>query len=158
GGKQDRSAPDVKVYPIRIKQKELAGRAEEFRRQLAEHDLDFRAAATQLYDLLIRPARAQLEGKTNLVIVPDQSLWLLPFQALHPTADPSLIKVSPIVFPPSLTALREMLRLRHQPANSIQASSRLLAVGNPAIAKDVAERVKFTHRDERLDPLPEAEA
>ena len=122
-----------------------------------EHDLDFRPAATQLYDLLLKPARAQLAGKTNLIIVPDQALWLLPFQALQPTAERYLIEDAAISYSPSLTVLREMLRLRQQPANTSPASAQLLALGNPAIGKAVAEQVKLTRRAERLEPLPEAE-
>ena len=50
--------------------------------QLAGRDLGFRASAHKLYELLLKPAQAQLRGKTNLVIAPDDKLWELPFQAL----------------------------------------------------------------------------
>ena len=42
----------------------------------------FRPSALKLYELLLKPAAAQLKGKTNLLIVPDDQLWNLPFQAL----------------------------------------------------------------------------
>ena len=32
--------------------------------------------------MLLKPAQAQLRGKTDLVIAPDDKLWELPFQAL----------------------------------------------------------------------------
>src|SRR5262249_22100132 len=54
---------ELKVYTIEIKRQELAARAEQFRGQLAAHDLDFSEPAAQLYNLLLRPAQAQLESK-----------------------------------------------------------------------------------------------
>ncbi len=36
----------------------------------------------KLYELLLKPAEAQLRGKTNLIIAADNTLWDLPFQAL----------------------------------------------------------------------------
>jgi CHAT domain-containing protein/uncharacterized protein HemY len=158
GGQQSRAAMDVRVFTIRIQRKELASRAEEFRRQLAEHDLDFHASATQLYQLLLGPAQTLLEGKTNLIIVPDEALWQLPFQALQPRADRYLIEDAAICYSPSLSVLREMLRLHDKPNNAILPPSHLLALGNPAIGRDVAQQVKIARRDERLEPLPETEA
>ena len=73
---------DVRVYTLPIKRDELAKQTEAFRQQLAARDLGFRAAASKLYELLIKPAEAQLRGRTNLVIAPDNTLWDLPFQTL----------------------------------------------------------------------------
>ena len=73
---------EVHVYPLPIKRDELARQTEAFRQQLAGRDLGFRAAALKLYALLLKPAQSQLRGKTNLIIVPDDKLWDLPFQAL----------------------------------------------------------------------------
>ena len=74
--------PTVQVFTLPIKRAELAKQTEGFRQQLAGRDLGFRDAAQKLSDLLLRPAQAQLPGKTNLVIVPDDMLLGLPFQAL----------------------------------------------------------------------------
>jgi len=51
---------------------------------------DFRRHASDLYDLLLGPAREVLEGKTELLIVPDRSLFYLPFELLlrHPPTRP----------------------------------------------------------------------
>ena len=147
---------EVRVYRLPIKQDELAGQTEAFRRQLAARDLGFRARAVKLYELLLKPAEAQLKGKTNLVIVPDNTLWDLPFQALLAGGNRFLIEDAAIAYAPSLTALREMTRRRkNQGANS--ASTTLLALGNPLLGRGTLNRAALTVRDEKLDPLPEAE-
>ena len=84
--KQRRMRPatvDVKVHTINIKSTELATLSESFRQKLAERDLTIKQPAGQLYDLLIKPAQAQLRAVKKLCIVPDGALWNVPFQALH---------------------------------------------------------------------------
>jgi len=137
-------------------QDDLAKQTEAFRRQLATRDLSFRASAAKLYDLLLKPAEAQLWGKTSLVIAPDDKLWDLPFQALLTGANRFLIEDAAISYAPSLTALREMTKRRkNQGANS--APSTLLAMGNPKLGRETIDRAALALRDEKLDPLPEAE-
>jgi CHAT domain-containing protein len=145
---------DLKVYPLAIKQKELAEQAERFRHGLAARDLRFRVPATELYDLLLKPARAELRDKTTLVIVPDGVLWQLPFQALQPAPNHYILEDYAISYSPSLTVLREMSKLRKREAQPIAS---LLAFGNPSLGKQTAQRVKAVSRDEDLAPLPEAE-
>ncbi|WP_410967173.1 CHAT domain-containing protein, partial [Salmonella sp. SAL4436] len=71
----------LQVYALPIKRDELIKQTENFRRRLAGRDLGFRASAKGLYQLLLKPAEAQLRGKTNLIIAPDDKLWDLPFHA-----------------------------------------------------------------------------
>src|SRR5262249_8809646 len=71
-------AVGVKVYPLEIKQKDLADRVARFRHMLSTSDNRFSKPAHDLYDLLVKPAAAQLRGKTRLLIVPDGALWELP--------------------------------------------------------------------------------
>jgi CHAT domain-containing protein len=152
----EKAEAEIKVYTLGIKRNELAGQTEAFRRQLASRDLGFRASATKLYDLLLKPAAAQLQGKTNLIIAPDDTLWDLPFQALLASAKRFLIEDAAIAYTPSLTALREMMtRRKNQDANP--SSITLLALGNPLLGKETVKRAALTLRDEKLDPLPEAE-
>ncbi len=147
---------EVRVYTLPIKRDELAKQTESFRQQLAGRDLGFRAAAVKLYELLLKPAEAQLRSKTNLVIAPDDKLWDLPFQALLTGANRFLIEDAAITYTPSLTALREMTKRRkNQGANS--ASATLLALGNPLLGRETMNRAALKLRDEKLDPLPEAE-
>jgi CHAT domain-containing protein/Tfp pilus assembly protein PilF len=149
--------PDLKVYALDIKQKNLAERVEDFRRRLASRDLGFRAPAIQLYNLLLGPARSQLQGKTSLVIVPDGALWDLPFQALRSSDSRYLLEESAISYAPSLGVLREMARARKKETGGVDASPTLLAIGNPALGNKPVARAGLARRDAPLDPLPEAE-
>ncbi len=105
---------------------------------------------------MLKPAAAQLQGRTSLIIVPDGALWELPFQALQPAPTRYLIEDCAIAYAPSLTALREMIKLRDRKKDSA-GSPTLLAFGNPALGKQTIARVKSVLMDEKLDPLPEAE-
>jgi CHAT domain-containing protein/tetratricopeptide (TPR) repeat protein len=144
----------LKVYPIEIKQQELAQRTESFRARLAKGDLDFPKEAQNLYNLLLKPAEAQLKDKTNLIIVPDSALWDLPFQALESAPNKYLIETAAVSYAPSLTALREMAKKNK---GKPFADATLLAFGNPTVGKETAERLKQVFMDESLVPLPEAE-
>ena len=147
---------ELKVYPLAIKQKELEDRVARFRETLASGSPGFRQPASELYDLLLKPAAAQLQGRTALVIVPDGALWELPFQTLQPGPNRYLIEDSAIAYAPSLTALREMNKLRERKKDAA-SSPTLLAFGNPVLGKQTIVRVKSVLMDEKLEPLPEAE-
>ena len=147
---------ELKVYPLAIKEKELAGRVARFRETLASGSPGFRQPASELYDLLLKPAAAQLQGRTALVIVPDGALWELPFQTLQPGPNRYLIEDAAIAYAPSLTALREMNKLRDRKKDAA-SSATLLAFGNPALGQPSISRAKAVLMDEKLDPLPEAE-
>src|SRR5262245_11836714 len=146
---------EVKVFTLPVKQSDLAKQIESFRRQLAGRDLSFRASARRLYQLLLKPAQAQIRGKTNLVIVPDDKLWELPFQALLSEGDRYVIERSAVSYAPSLTVLREMEAQREK--RRTEAAPSTLAFGNPALGKETTARAELALRDEKFDPLPEAE-
>jgi CHAT domain-containing protein/tetratricopeptide (TPR) repeat protein len=146
----------VKVYPLEIKQKDLAERVSRFRQMLSTSDNRFSKPAHELYDLLVKPAAAQLRGKTRLLIVPDGALWELPFQALQTPRDRYLIDDHIICYAPSLTVLREMINSRRvRETHSLDAPT-LLAMGDPALGSHSGARVSAALTGEGLDPLPEA--
>ncbi len=149
-------ADGVQVYNLPIKKDELSKQTEGFRRQLAGRDLGFRTSARKLYQLLLKPAESQLQGKTSLIIAPDNQLWDLPFQALLSQDGRYLLQKSAITYVPSLTVLREMNALRYRRRTKSDGAA-LLALGNPALGKRTVERAALTLRDEKLTPLPEAE-
>ncbi len=152
------TSPELNVYAIDVKARDLEKETEQFRRQLSVRDLQFSAAALRLFKLLLQPAQAQLSGVTALLIVPDGPLWNLPFQAMQPRPGHYLLEDYAVAYAPSLTILREMvgLRLRNKDAPAIAAHQTLLAMGNPALASATSELAKLTYRDEKLAPLPEA--
>src|SRR5262249_28596542 len=147
---------EIRLYKLSIKRDDLARQIEAFRRQLAERNLRFRASAAKLYESLLKPAEAQLQGKTNLVIAPDDKLWDLPFQALLAGDDRFVLEKSAVSYAPSLTVLREMAKERRRGAETAHMS--LLAFGNPALGEETVARAPLAMRDEKLGPLPEAEA
>jgi CHAT domain-containing protein len=151
------NTPDVKAYLLDIKRKDLVERAERFRKQLAARDLGFRDSAHGLYDLLLKPAATQLAGKSSLIVVPDDVLWELPFQALQSAQNRFLLEDYAISYAPSLTVLREMIKLRRNRNQSTGKAVSLLAMANPALGNKTKERVKLTLRDDKLESLPEAE-
>jgi CHAT domain-containing protein len=146
---------EIKVYTLPIKREELAGQTEAFRLRLARRDLGFRDEAKRLYNLLLKPAQAQLRGKTDLIITPDDSLWELPFQALLADDNHYVLEDSAVSYAPSLTVLREMAKTRNR--GEEPSRNGLLAFGNPAPGKDTMSRSAIAMRDEKFDPLPEAE-
>ena len=149
-----KSEADVRVYTLPIKREELARQTEAFRQQLAGRDLGFRASALKLYGLLLKPAEAQLRGKTNIIVAPDNTLWDLPFQALLNGSNRFLLEEAAVSYAPSLTVLREMSR-RRKVRGAGDAPATLLALGNPLSGKEGGAGPAL--RGGRLDALPEAE-
>lgn len=149
-------SPQLSVYQIPISRSRLGEEVEKFRQQLANHDLTFGAAASNLHNLLIKPALGQLQGKTNLIIVRDAGLWELPFQALRNDAGRFLIEDFAVSYAPSLTALVEMTRLKQSRQNQPEQTS-LLAFGNPkfGVSNSAADGKRGTTV---LTPLPSSQA
>ncbi|HWS86496.1 MAG TPA: CHAT domain-containing protein [Pyrinomonadaceae bacterium] len=136
--------PRLRVNKIDVGRNELARRVGEFRGQLAARGLGFRRAARELHDLLLMPARQQLEGKTRVVFAPDAALWDLPFQALQTPDGKYLIESAEISYAQSLTVLREM---RHSRKAEATGAATLVAFGNPALGGETSNTPQ----------LPEAE-
>ena len=155
-GRMNQSSSDLKTYVLDVKRKDLIDRAALFRSQLARRDLRFGELARQLFDLLIEPAQPQIEGKTNLLIVPDGALWELPFQALQSPQGRFLLEEHAISYVPSASVLQEMVRMRRKRTGNFRSAS-LLAFGNPALGKQTTERVGLTRGEAKLQPLPETE-
>jgi CHAT domain-containing protein len=107
---------------------ELGRQVRRFRDQLAGRDLRAVETSRALYDMVIGPMRAALEGRTDLIVIPDGVLWELPFQALQSSGHRYLIEDVSVSYAPSITVLREMMRLH----TAARAPRTLLAFGNPA--------------------------
>ena len=150
-----KAVTEFKTYSLPLNRKDLAGQTERFRKYLAEKDLRYSQSARVLYDLLLKPAAVQLQGKARLVIVPDGPLWELPFQALLRADNRFLLEDYTISLAPSFTFLREVMRLREQRKQHTQPAT-LLAVGNPALGNEMlASRAELM--GDKLEPLPFAE-
>ncbi len=154
-GRGARSRLVLRSYPIAagIREQDLAARINAFARLLSNPSLPVRAEARRLYDLLLKPAEAQLAGVRRLIIVPDGALWNLPFQALQRKPGRYLVEDHAIAYAHSLTALREMRSLADRRRRGPRT---LLALGNPDIGATMAARGKFALRRGELLPLREA--
>jgi CHAT domain-containing protein len=128
------TASGLRAFTLPTTTPELGRYVRRFREQLANRDLRAMDSARALYELVIAPLHDALEGTTELVIVPDGVLWELPFQALQSKARRYLIEDAAVSYAPSMTVLREMMRLRSDSA----APRTLLAFGNPAAGDDRA--------------------
>ncbi|MBI3650658.1 MAG: CHAT domain-containing protein [Acidobacteria bacterium] len=163
----DPARPILKAYELTITPTELDKAVSDFRALLASHNLVFRPSAAQLYDLLIKPAQGDLQGKTRLLIVPDATLWELPFQALQANDGSYLIEHFAISYAPSLALLVEMAKQRDRQAIDKKAPN-LLAFANPALTianagNAPAQAAKPTAAPaadgaNKFAPLPETEA
>ena len=150
-----KSTPQITLYPLNVKSKQLSEAVNNFRRMLADRDLSYQATARQLYDLLLKPAEEQLRGRKILCVVPDKALWELPFQALQSRPGVHMIEDFTIFYAPSLTVLREMMKKRLSstpaqfqvvkashpnvpPSSSSRAARTLFALGNPQLSNETA--------------------
>src|SRR6202040_4056427 len=104
----------------------LGSQVRRFCDQLAHRDLRAADSARSLYEVVLGPMRTSLRGIPELILVPDGSLWDLPFQALQPVTGRYLIEDAAISYAPSVTVLREAMRRR--PAAGTAPA--LLAFGN----------------------------
>ena len=158
--------PQCNVYCINIDAGQLTARVKQFRDWVAGRDdrPEFHAEARSLFELLLGgPVKDKLKGITTLCIVPDGPLWDLPFQALQPSDGHYVLETQTVFFTPSLTALRDMRRKQY-PGQS-RTGPVMLAVGNPALAKQItaAHGVNRTApataevMNDLYQPLPQAE-
>ncbi|HEX8145258.1 MAG TPA: CHAT domain-containing protein [Pyrinomonadaceae bacterium] len=154
------ATPTLKVYALDIRRSDLSDRINRFRQRLAQGDITFKREARALYDLLLKPARAELQGKTRLVIIPDDTLWGLPFQALRSTETRYVLEDQAISYAPSLGVLKEMTQARRRREGEPAVTNTLLALGNPSSvtnrSRAVGARPGETMPDDS-ELLPEAE-
>ncbi len=106
----------------------------------------------ELYGLLVKPVASELRGKTMICLVPDGSLWHLPFQALLDDDGHYLIEQHPLFYAPSASVLAWYES--HRPDS---AARPVLAIGNPDLGGGTRKPSRSLRRDHTLRPLPDAE-
>jgi len=147
------NAIHIEPYKLTSDPESMTNKIHNFRSRLEEAPrAGFVPFARELENLLIEKARAQLAGKEYLIVIPDESLWELPFQALLTPDKKYLIEKHAISYAPSLTALYEMQR-----SHEIH-SDMFLGIGNTDIGLKrgrIAQRRNL--RNDWFKPLPQAE-
>lgn len=150
----------LNIFVLETNRADLFARVSKFNQAIANRD-SINAQARELYDLLLKEAQPALEGKTQLLIVPDVVSWSLPFQALRTSAERFLIEDFAIAYTPSLTILSTINSARPTSPNVVKpgaaATPVLLAVGNPALSQNATERIKAALQSQQLDGWPETE-
>lgn len=127
----------------------LIAMGERFARQVSERDLAFAATSRQLYSALFGDIDAQLGDVRRLVIVPDNALWSVPFQALTTPRGRYLVEERALSYAPSLSALAA---LRARSDARPDRAAMLVALGDPHDAGTPASAV----RGPATGQLPEA--
>src|SRR5262245_15270764 len=117
----------VAAYALEVPSKRLSQLVAQFRERIANRGLGVDKLGSDLYHALLGPARANLEDKDLLILVPDGALWDLPFQALR-DSNRYLIEKYAIFYAPSVSVLAEMDKKRKRQGIAVpSAHATLLA-------------------------------
>lgn len=151
----------LELFELGAGREELRDEVVAFREAIAEGAAlgDIHAQGSKLYDQLLRPAEASLEGVDELLIVPDGPLHVLPFAALTYSQDDDnsyLVGRFALTTAPSVTAYANLV---HRPPAEGDVSPLVVAFGDPELS--AAETVSGSGqplspvlRDRALQPLP----
>lgn len=78
----------------------------------------FKRDGKDLYDKLLKPLNL---SATHLIVVPDKSLWKIPFQALSADTEKYLIEEKTISYAPSVSILLEQIKKQKPVRRTLQA-------------------------------------
>lgn len=81
--------------------------AEEIRRKIRDR-IFFKKDGKEIYDKLLAPLSLETD---HIIVVPDKTLWKIPFQALSPDGKTYLIEQKTISYAPSVAILGDMFTL-----------------------------------------------
>ncbi len=136
-GTNRQAAPrlDVHAFTVALTRQQLAEQVWRYTDGIAKRADTVMADGRALYELLLAPAADRIAGRTTLVIVPDDALWTLPFEALMPAEGRYLIEDAAITLLPSAAAWLSRPDRRR---------------------RTTADRHRRDRRGERHRPLPDA--
>lgn len=145
----------VEAHTLPIGRDALAVRVAALRDRIAARDLAIKTEARAFFDLVFAPIYDHLVGCTTVIVVPDDALWDVPFQALVSPSGRYLVEDVAFAYAPSLTVLRDTRRLASEhPARSRRT---LLALGNPVVGVVAdADGRRTMSAEGAFTPLPEA--
>ncbi|HYU34120.1 MAG TPA: CHAT domain-containing protein [Thermoanaerobaculia bacterium] len=150
----------LSVFPIALGATSLRDQVESFRLVLknpGSEPVELQALARRLYDLLVRPAEAQIAGAQRILFSPHGPLDTLPFAALV-RGGHYLVEWKPIHSVLSATVYAELAKSR--PPRRAHGEERLVAFGDPVyrpLTPDAAadpEVREAVRRGLTLRPLP----
>lgn len=138
----------LKIFILETVRGDLYPRVFKFNQAIAARSEDANASGRELFDLLLKPAAAALEGKTQLIVAPDVVTWGVSFQALRSEAERFVIEDFAVSYTPSLTIYNAVATNRipapvvRMTGTRSSAQFALLAVGNPAVSGEASELLK----------------
>jgi CHAT domain-containing protein len=144
----------VRVRTKHVERTVLDQRVAVFLEMLANSDLRVEAPARELYALLIEPVERDIAGADGLLVVPDDSLWSVPFAALVDGRGRFLVESKATFYASSMTAWSSIEDGRKR-AKSAPVS--LLAIANPTLDAAAGKVAASFYRSATLGPLPDAE-
>jgi CHAT domain-containing protein len=147
-------AKRIRHRTIDIERNVLEKRVDAFVHGIAARDLEFRAPARELYDLLIAPIGNELANAEVLLLVPHDVLWRVPFAALIDRRGEFLAERWASLYAPSLTAYA-MIAASKSARTANQTA--LFGIANPRIEQASKDAVASVYRGTDLGPLPDAE-
>jgi CHAT domain-containing protein len=120
----------LRAYSLSFGERDLAPEVAAFRAAIGAGSDDAKVLARTLYSRLVEPAAADLPENARLLVVPDGSLFQLPFAALRDNAH-FLVERHAFAYTPSASVLDPLLDTRNK-QNKRTKKSMFLAVGNPS--------------------------
>lgn len=152
---------DLSFYRIAAGRDELARKSAAFMLGVSSPEGVFREAGRSLYDILLRPAQAQIDAAQRILLSPDGPLHKLTFAALvfkpqtEAGASRYFVEMKPLHVVVSM-GVYEGLRARSAPADRSQQT--VLALGDPAYAPPGGPPAQVVFdcgaRRDALAPLP----
>ena len=109
----------LEAKPLGLTKTEISAIVREVQSKIKKR-IFFKQDGKRLYDKLIKPLN--LDSK-HLIIVPDKSLWKIPFQALSPDGKRYLIEDTKITYTPSVSILLHHLKNPKPDRKTFQAFS-----------------------------------
>ncbi len=144
----EKTKPELKVISLGKGRAEIGRLTSAYRARLALRSLAWEKDAGALYDLLLRPVETELRQASSIMIVPDGSLWELPFQTLESGADHPLLVEHAVSYAPSLSLLARAQQNGQEPT----PEHALLAFANPALGDSAMAR------ERGWQPLPQMDS
>ena len=145
----------VMMRAIPMRGDELKQRIARFASVVEQRNLRSAELAAEMYELLVAPVEDALRSAKALCIIPEASLWRVPFHALGPRGGPPLVERMPVFYAPSITVLEAAQSIGRERAST--RGRGLIAFANPNVDAEAASLYRTLDRDATISAIPETE-
>lgn len=134
--------PDIAAALVPLKRRDLAQKVEQAMQAAVLQDVaEWRKKAVPLATILIQPIAARLKDRDRLIVVPDDLLWKVPFEAL-PAAEADLSSHARVTYATSLATLAAERRAAASAPTPDHVAAGI--VGAPSIPAGIRAQVALT--------------